>query len=382
MHPSSRPYIGGQAVLEGVMMRAPSSFAVAVRRRDGAILVRERPMVGGRRGLGKLPFVRGVAALVETIRLGGEALQFSAEQFERDLLAQEEEEAAAARRRPPPSITAMWTFVLSLAMSVFAMASLDPSSEPGGAPADEAGDEKKPRGLNWVSAILPVAFLIALPQMAAAGADRLFHLHLDVQAPAFQALTGLFKLTIVLSFLLLMRRIPDMRRTFQYHGAEHKTISTYEANEPLTVENARAKTTLHPRCGTTFLVMVVLLSVLVFTAIGQFLPRIHTGSVIADNVVFFLEKLPFLPVLAALAFEVQRLFARYCTQWPLRALLWPGFLVQKITTIEPDDAQLEIAMASLRATLFREADATVATAGDVVFPSYQALAGAEALRAA
>ncbi|HEY2516898.1 MAG TPA: DUF1385 domain-containing protein, partial [Polyangiaceae bacterium] len=364
------------------MMRAPTSFAVAVRRRDSAILVRERPMSGGgRTGLAKLPFVRGVAALVETIRLGGEALQFSAEQFERDLIAQEEEEAAAAKRRPPPSITAMWTFLLSLAMSVFAMATLDPSSEPGGRPED-ADDVQKPRGLNWVSAILPVAFLIALPQIAAAGADRIFHLHLDVQAPAFQALTGLFKLTIVLSFLLLMRRVPDMRRTFQYHGAEHKTISTYEANEALTVENARTKTTLHPRCGTTFLVMVVLLSVLVFTAIGQFLPRIHTGSVIADNVVFFLEKLPFLPVLAGLAFEVQRLFARNCTQGPLRALLWPGFLVQKITTIEPDEAQLEIAMASLRATLFREADATAGTSGDVVFPSYEALVGAGALRAA
>ena len=145
--------------------------------------------------------------------------------------------------------------------------------------------------------------LIALPQGAAAGMNRLLHLGLDVQAPAFQAITGAFKLTIVVGYLLAIRRVPDIRRVFQYHGAEHKTISTYEAGEALTVANARAKTTLHPRCGTTFLVMVALVSILIFTGIGAFLPRIHTGSALADNVVFFLEKLPFLPAIAGLTFE-------------------------------------------------------------------------------
>jgi uncharacterized protein YqhQ len=236
-----------------------------------------------------------------------------------------------------------------------------------------------------------IAFLIALPQGAAAGVNRLFHLGLDVQAPAFQALTGAFKLTIVVGYLLLIRRIADIRRVFQYHGAEHKTISTYEAREALTVENARAKTTLHPRCGTTFLVMVALVSILVFTGIGAFLPRIHTGSALLDNVVFFLEKLPFLPAIAGLTFELQRVFARYCTTGPLRVLLWPGFLVQKITTIEPEDAQLEIALASLRATLFREGAAANGGASggegggapvEVAFPSYEAVVSAPSLRAA
>ena len=183
--------------------------------------------------------------------------------------------------------------------------------------------------------VVAVAFLIALPQGAAAGVNRWLHLGLDVQAPAFQAITGAMKLTIVVSYLLLIRRVSDIRRVFQYHGAEHKTISTYEAEEALTVENARAKTTLHPRCGTTFLVMVALVSIVVFTAIGAFLPRIHTGSALLDNLVFFFEKLPVLPAIAGLTFELQRVFARYCTTGPLRALLVPGFLVQKITTIEP-----------------------------------------------
>jgi uncharacterized protein YqhQ len=100
--------------------------------------------------------------------------------------------------------------------------------------------------------------------------------------------------------------------------------------------------------------MIALVSIAVFTVIGTLLPRIQTGSAVVDNLIFFLEKLPFLPVIAAVTFELQRVFARFCTTGPLRALLWPGFLVQKITTIEPDDDQLEVALAALRATLFRE----------------------------
>ncbi len=377
----ARPYIGGQAVLEGVMMRAPSSFAVAVRRRDGSILLRERPMSGERSMLARVPFVRGVVSLVESLRLGSEALRFSADQFERDLREEEE--------RPPQAPTlAMLALpvVRALGLALFSMATNDAPSAPGAVPAAttaprEAGESK--RGPMGIMLVVAIAFLIALPQGAAAGVNRALHLALDVQSPAFQAITGAFKLTIVVGYLLLIRRVPDIRRVFQYHGAEHKTISAYEAREALTVANARAKTTLHPRCGTTFLVMVALVSILVFTGIGAFLPRIHTGSALADNVIFFFEKLPFLPAIAGLTFELQRVFARYCTTGPLRALLWPGFLVQKITTIEPDDAQLEIALASLRATLFRE-DGREARdlGGDVTFPTYAALAAAPSLRAA
>ena len=327
------------------MMRAPSSFAIAVRRRDGSILVRERPMSSERTGWARVPFVRGVASLVESLRLGSEALRFSADQLEKDLLAQEQRPRLAARAQAPAR-RCSWSRAPSASRS---------SRWPRATQSLRSRTQvTRSAGPMSIMLVVAVAFLIALPQGAAAGLNRLLHLGLDLQAPAFQALTGVFKLTIVVGYLLLIRRILDIRRVFQYHGAEHKTISTYEAGEPLTVSHARAKTTMHPRCGTTFLVMVALVSILVFTAIGAFLPRIHTGSVIADNVVFFFEKLPFLPAIAGLTFEIQRLFARYCTTGPLRALLWPGFLVQKVTTIEPDDTQLEIALASLRATLFRE----------------------------
>ncbi|MCL2448283.1 MAG: DUF1385 domain-containing protein [Polyangiaceae bacterium] len=383
---ASRPYIGGQAVLEGVMMRAPTSFAVVVRSADGSLLVRERSMQSEATGLARLPLLRGVASLVESLRLGREALNFSVEQLERDLEAQA---AAAGPRgdRAPHRPPALMTMALAAAAQ-FVLA-LDADGPPGPAPA-----AKRSGASAFMMLALPIAVMVALPQGAAAALNRFLHLGLAVQAPAFQAMTGAFKLAIVIGLMVTMRRIPEIRRMFQYHGAEHKTISTYEAGQALTVENARAKTTLHPRCGTTFIVMVALVSILFFTALGASLPPIRTGSSLLDNVVFFLVKLPVLPPLVAVTFELQRLFARYFTRGPLRVLLWPGFAVQRITTAEPDDSQLEVALASLRATLFRQeamrdggiAEASHAAAGakpvpeDVRFPSYQALLEAPSLR--
>lgn len=367
-------------------MRSPTSFAVVVRRRDGSLHVRERAMPDGRKGAAKLPLARGIASLVESLKLGSEALRFSAEQMERDLEASSVATSALGVLR-------------AIGYTLFLLTTADADTD--GAKADGAEDEKdagaaepepavEKKGESGsklptiLMVVLMVGFLIALPQAAAAGVKHLFKLDLDVQSPAFQALTGGFKLFIVVGYLLLVRRVfPDIRRVFQYHGAEHKTISTYEAGEALTVENARAKTTLHPRCGTTFLVMVALVSIAVFTAIGGFLPKIQTGKEALDNLVFFLEKLPFLPVIAAVTFEIQRVFARYCTTGPLRALLWPGFLCQKITTIEPDDDQLEIALASLKVTLLREGGAAGGTAdGDVRYASFGALMKSPRLRRA
>jgi uncharacterized protein YqhQ len=370
---SSRPYIGGQAVLEGVMMRAPKSFAVVVRRRDGRLQVRERAMRDGAKGLARWPFVRGIATLVESLRLGNEALRFSAEQFEKDF---GDEEVGKPKAGPGPGVGLLAAWGLSL----FAMVTQDGSEEPGAAPADA----KASGGRGWMMLAVAIAFVVALPQAAAAGINRLLSLGLEVQSPTFQAMTGVLKVAVVVGYLLAIRRIPEIRRVFQYHGAEHKTISTYEAGEALDVANARAKTTMHPRCGTTFLVMVALVSILLFIAVGAALPRIHTGSALADNALFFLEKLPFLPVLVAVTFELQRLFSRYCSTGPLRALLVPGFLVQKITTAEPDDDQLEVALASLRVTLFRQEQASPSSGGspdeDVSFPSYDALLAAATLR--
>jgi uncharacterized protein YqhQ len=353
----ARPYIGGQAVIEGVMMRSPGSVSIVCRRRSGELVVRERPAPQRPKGPRTYPFLRGVASVVESLRLGSRALRWSAELYEQDL--REEEEGKAP---PPKGPGIMSALALSMTALFTQGPELPPESEPDGQ-----------KGGSSLLAALPILFavllFIALPQAGAEGINKLFGLGLEVTSPGYQAITGASKLCIVVGYMLLIRRMPEVKRVFQYHGAEHKAISTYEAKQDLVVDNARRMTTLHPRCGTTFLVMVVLVSILFFTAAGAFFPRIPGGR-LAEFMGFFLMKLPFMLPIAAVTFEIQRVFARYCTTGPLRALLWPGFLVQKITTAEPDDTQLEVALASLRATLWREAALEAPAPADRTFAGY------------
>lgn len=343
---AKRPYIGGQAVIEGVMMRSPRSFAIAVRRRSGALNVRERPMTDDRKGARAWPFVRGVFAMVEALRLGSQALRYSSELYEIDLEDAEAEDKDRKTKTTSPGLMS------TLASWVLSIATLD--GDPGPAPKKEQDRTGGKSAFTWVALVIAMAIFIALPQATAYVASRLLHIAPDVRSFGFQVLTGFFKLAIVIGYMLVIRRVPEINRVFQFHGAEHKTIATWEAEKELTVANARPMSRLHPRCGTAFLVLVVLVSVLVFTAIGPLLPKLPVGGTLLEHVLFFLMKLPALPVVAAITFELQRLTARFCLTGPLRIFLYPGFAVQLITTIEPDDTQLEVAIASLRATLWRE----------------------------
>ena len=335
----ARPYIGGQALIEGVMMRSPHAFAAVVRRRDGSLLVWEEPMKDLRKGVLALPFVRGVAALVEALKLGSRALRFSAEAYERDLEAAEAEKKAAK-----PGMLSV------LSLPIIALLTNEPTVPVSAGPSPQ---DAKGRLTTWLSIGFALLLFVALPQAFAQGLSSGLDLNLDVRSSGFQLLTGLAKITIVVGYMLAIRRIPEIYRVFQHHGAEHKSIYAYESGKPLDLASARAESTLHPRCGTTFIVMVALVSIVVFTAIGPLLPALHLGR-LGDNVAFFFMKLPFLPIIAAITFELQRLLARFATKGPLRVLLWPGFLVQKITTIEPDDSELEVALAALAVTAKRE----------------------------
>ena len=324
MSEASKPYIGGQAVIEGVMMRAPGCLSVAVRKPDGAIAVREGPLrskVAGNK-LAKLPFLRGVATLVESLSIGYGALRFSAEQQ----LTDEEREKAGASS--------------------------------GG-------------GMMMLTTLLALGLFMAAPQLAAEGTSRLFGIELAVDRWQFHALTGGFKLLIFTLYLFGISRLPEIRRVFQYHGAEHKTIFAYEAGLPLTVENVQKQSTLHPRCGTTFLVVVIFVSVVAGSFVTPLLmPEWATGR-FEQNVITLLVRIALLPPVAAISYELQRLSARFCTTGPLQVLLWPGFLFQKITTREPDDAQVEIAIAAMRAAMWREANAEAkADEEPLVFESF------------
>ena len=364
----ARPYIGGQALLEGVMMRSPHSFAIVCRRKSGELVVRERPIVDERKGARAWPLVRGIVTLVESLKLGSEALRFSADLYEKDIEASERDEVAKKSLASKAS-----TLLSALSLPIIALASVPADHQPIGSAGEKSGAGKL---AQMATILFALGLFIAAPQAGANGINKLFHLGYDIRSAPFALLTGAMKLTIVVGYLSLIRRVPDIRRVFQFHGAEHKTISTYEAEEALVVENARSKTTLHPRCGTTFLVMVAMVSVVVFAGISPLLPRIGALNGFAENVALFLMKLPFIPIIAGITYEIQRVFARYCTTGPLRALLWPGFLVQKITTIEPDDSQLEVALASLRATLWREEALPAApeSVTERTFPSYGDLA--------
>jgi uncharacterized protein YqhQ len=353
----ARPYIGGQALIEGVMMRSPHAFAAVIRRKGGELVVREEPMADLRKGSRAWPLIRGMVALVEALRLGSRALRFSAEVYERDLNEQDAQSKASS-----PSLLSV------LSLPIIALA----TNEPGPALGADSDEKKGSSLMTGLSVLFAVGLFVALPQAFAQGTSSLFKLGLDVRSVGFQALTGAAKMVILVSYMLVIRRLPEIYRVFQYHGAEHKSIYTYEAGEELSVENARKKTTLHPRCGTTFIVMVALVSIVMFSALGPFLPNFGLSR-LADNVLFFLLKLPFLPFIAAITFELQRLLARYATRGPLRMLLWPGFLVQKITTIEPDDNQLEVALGALAVTLGREKGHRVESTADQQYPGYAEL---------
>lgn len=308
----ARPYIGGQAVIEGVMMRSPSGLAVAVRRPNGEIVVREGPVVGSSGAWRKWPLVRGVVTLVESMSLGYKALQFSADQ---QLLAEPSGGASGAE-----------------------------------APADAGGGSS--RAMMAISMLFAVGLFVALPQGLAAGLCRLMGWELGVQDFAFHALTGSFKLAILTAYMIGISRIEEIRRVFQYHGAEHKTIFAYEAGLPLSVANVKAQSALHPRCGTTFLVVVVILSILVGSAVTPLVLPHAEG--LAGQVQTLALRISLLPLIAAIGYELQRFSARYLSSGPLRFVNYPGFLFQKITTREPDEQQIEVAIAAMQSAVWRE----------------------------
>lgn len=339
----ARPYIGGQAVIEGVMMRAPEGLSVAVRRPDGTIAVLEDQLPSEQSGLRKIPGVRGIMTLVESMSVGYRALSFSAEQ-------QDTEGGAAAA-----ASQMLHAFVLAMATGV------DGNDAPSLArPAKESAAQK---GALVLSTLFALGLFIALPQGLTVGLSHLFGWDLEPSDWRFHALTGLFKLVVLTTYLVVISRIEEIRRVFHYHGAEHKTIYAYEAELPLTVENVRKQSPLHPRCGTTFLITVVIISVILGSIITPLVLPNATGAI--GQLETLALRISLLPLIAAVSYELQRLSARYCTTGPLRVLLYPGFLFQKITTRQPDDAQIEVAIVAMEAARTRSKEK-----GVLSFPSF------------
>lgn len=296
--------VGGQAVIEGVMMRSPSRVAVAVRRPDGSLAFLERPFTSVTRrvrALG-LPVVRGAVSLFETLYLGVTALNFSADEATRD-------EATAGRR---PTLGEQ---LLQGATVAFSLA-------------------------------LGIVLFVVLP----ARATEWLGFHGRV---GFGLVDGLFRLLAFLLYLLLISQWKEMARVLGYHGAEHKAIHALEHRAPLTPESVQTFSRFHPRCGTSFLFLVVVVSVVVFTFIGK--PR---G--LGDH----LLRVACMPLIAGVAFEFIRLSGKHYEKPLVRLLTWPGIQFQRLTTREPDLEMCAVAIAALERVRGDEALAALERAGE------------------
>ncbi|HAR44109.1 MAG TPA: hypothetical protein DCS07_15995, partial [Bdellovibrionales bacterium] len=295
--------IGGQAVIEGVMMRAPNYIAVAVRKPNQKIVIRNEPhkSVSARFPFLKRPVLRGVVTLLESMVIGINALSFSAN-------------IAAAEEEVGEELSG-WAIFASIAFAI----------------------------------VLGMGLFVALPHFLTAMATSKFF---TADSPWFHLLDGVIKMCILLAYVYLIALMKDIKRVFQYHGAEHKSIYAFEAGEELTVENARKHSSLHPRCGTSFLLFLVLISIVVFSAVFPFFGLTKlSGIPILNHTLMVLVKIVLMMPVAGLAYEFIKMCACRMQKPIFRAMIWPGMVLQRLTTREPADDQLEVALASLRQVL-------------------------------
>jgi uncharacterized protein YqhQ len=286
--------------MEGVMMRGAKSMAVAVRAPNGQIVVHSEPLNQAIYGswIAKVPFVRGTTLLWDTLVLGMRTLMFSAE------VATQDGESSTN-----PDLPA--------------------------APADSAFSTPLALGSLFLSLAIALVLFFVLPALLTRLVDRYI-----AGALLSNLVEGLIRLSFVLGYVWAVGHLPDIRRVFAYHGAEHKTVHAYEQGQPLTVESVRAHTTSHERCGTSFILVVVVISILVFALFGR--PPLPLR--IASRVLL-------IPVIVGIAYEYIKFGAKHGDRWWMRVLLFPGLMMQRLTTREPEDDMIEVAIVALTRVL-------------------------------
>jgi uncharacterized protein YqhQ len=283
--------VGGQAVIEGVMMRAPGGVATAVRRPDGSIIARydEHTPLTKRLAPLKLPILRGGVTLIESLILGVSSLMWSAEEASRE--EDRVQRATTTLEKVGFGATMVFSFVLGLGLFFY----------------------------------LPLILTDLVGVKGSIG---------------FNLVDGVFRLAIFFLYLWLVTRWKQIQEVFRYHGAEHMTIFNWEAEVPVCVENARTRSRLHPRCGTSFLFFVMVVSIFVFTFLGR-----------PDTVGERLIRIAFVPLIGGISYEVIRLSARFETTWWGKLLAAPGMALQRMTTRIPADDHLEVAVVALKTAL-------------------------------
>lgn len=305
--------IGGQAVMEGVMMRGPHKTVVAVRKPDGEIEKKlEDNGTKKRNKILRMPIIRGCINFVESLVIGIKALMYSASFVD---LEDDEEESKFDK----------WL-------------------------EEKLGDKLKDAVIYFsvfLSVIFSVGLFMLLPALLTKGVEMLSakasFLSAITSTHAFTSLfEGIIRMAIFLGYMALVSKMSEIKRVYEYHGAEHKTIACYEAGEELTVENVKKHTRFHPRCGTSFLLFVMLISILVFAL----LPRFDNFSGIASTLLRMTTRLALMPIVAGLSYEVIKWAGRSKSK-TVGILSKPGLWLQRLTTREPDEKQIEVAIASI-----------------------------------
>ena len=301
------------------MMRSPQALAVAVRLPDGSVVLKDEPYrsVGERYPIFKRPLLRGPVMLIESLITGIQALTFSAQALVEEENSQEHE--------------------------------------------GEEGKKKEPEKLGWVSLTLTMAgafglaflFFGFLPHWLSGLVGLVVGITLTPAHFSFHVIDGIIKVFFLLLYIWGISWLKEIRRVFQYHGAEHKSICAYEAGEPLDLDHVRRHCTCHPRCGTSFLLVVVLVSILIFTVFFPLFPAL-TRSGVLNALVQTSVKVGLMFPIAAVSYEIIRWGGRQPDHPLAQVLLWPGLFTQRLTALEPDDSQIEVALAALNAVLNRE----------------------------
>lgn len=283
--------VGGQAVIEGVMMRNADLLATAVRKPNGDIVYKKTKISKSRNKLSTIPFIRGAITLFDSLVLGVKELTFSANQ------AEVEEEQLSQKE-------AVMTTVVSLALGI--------------------------------------GLFIVLPSVISSFLFRDNKIHSNL-------LEAGLRLSFFVLYIFLISFSKDIQRVFQYHGAEHKSIYAYEQHLELTPENAKKFTTLHPRCGTSFLLIVMFIAIIVFTALDFILPPPTSFATKLFTKVIL--RVLFMPLIAGISYELQRYTSNHLDNWLVKLVATPGMALQKITTKEPDLQQLEVAIVAIKVVL-------------------------------
>jgi uncharacterized protein YqhQ len=373
--------VGGQAVIEGVMMRTPNAYAIAVRKPDGTIVntAARLPKWSDKYPLLKLPVLRGGAVLVQSMGLGIKALNYSANEAFAEIEEAKAEEVKVAlspaviegegdfagltgavpglfpvptqkrsrdelKKGTTAAAAGSIVFALIFNILLFVAAPLLLTNAlfiaAGWATAPAAVTSTAPPAAVSPDGSTATIEVAPAPWYQNAWSTVRTYLHPVRPSVAFNLIDGLIRMTFFLIMIFSFSLIKDIRRVFEYHGAEHKTVFTWEAGLPLTVENARPQPRQHPRCGTSFLMVVMIVAIILFSLI-------KFDSLLLN----FLIRLALMPVVAGISYEIIRLSAKKESSWIFKLMTRPGVWLQNITTQEPDDQQLEVAIEALKESL-------------------------------